>query len=84
MILVHFFSENSINGDIYQDMLSEWLLLQLEEAVPNLILQQDCAPPHCNINVHEFLNKGLLHHLIGCTGFDMSSLATEITRSNAL
>ncbi|GFU37595.1 DUF4817 domain-containing protein [Trichonephila clavipes] len=29
-----FFAEKSINWNIYQDMLSEWLLPQLEEAVP--------------------------------------------------
>ena len=54
-----FLAENSINGDIYQDMLSEWLLPQLEEAVPDFILQQDGAPPRWNINVREFLNECL-------------------------
>ncbi|GFY21750.1 DUF4817 domain-containing protein [Trichonephila clavipes] len=47
----------------------------------------DGAPPHWNKNVREFLNKRLPHRWIGTcwvTGFDMSSLAAEITRSNAL
>ncbi|GFU78490.1 DUF4817 domain-containing protein [Trichonephila clavipes] len=63
-----FFAEKSINGDIYQDMLSEWLLPQLEEAVPYFILQQDGAPPHWNKNAREFLNKRLPHRLIGRAG----------------
>ncbi|GFV88736.1 uncharacterized protein TNCV_3354881 [Trichonephila clavipes] len=49
-------------------MLSEWLLPQLEEAVPDFILQQDGAPPHWNKNVREFLNKRLPHRLIGRAG----------------
>ncbi|GFX86738.1 DUF4817 domain-containing protein [Trichonephila clavipes] len=63
-----FFAEKSINGDLYQDMLSEWLLPQLEESIPDFILQQDGAPPHWNKNVHEFLNVRLPHHWIGRAG----------------
>ncbi|GFU86806.1 hypothetical protein TNCV_1342511 [Trichonephila clavipes] len=57
----HNIAEKSINGDIYQDMHSEWLLPQLEEAVPDFISQQDGAPPHWKKNVREFLNKHLPH-----------------------
>ncbi|KAJ4440216.1 hypothetical protein ANN_08355 [Periplaneta americana] len=32
---------------VYRNILSEWLLPQLEEEVPNYILQQDGAPAHC-------------------------------------
>ncbi|GFX59139.1 DUF4817 domain-containing protein [Trichonephila clavipes] len=63
-----FFAEKSINGDIYRDMLSEWLLPQLEEAVPDFILQQDGAPPHWNKNVREFLNERLAHRWIDRAG----------------
>ncbi|KAJ6658220.1 hypothetical protein lerEdw1_001487 [Lerista edwardsae] len=45
-----FFVENTITGFIYRDMLSEWLLPQLDEAVPDFILQQDGAPPHWHNN----------------------------------
>ncbi|GFW03825.1 DUF4817 domain-containing protein [Trichonephila clavipes] len=64
----HNIAEKSINGDIYQDMLSEWLLPQLEKAVPDFILQQNGAPPHWNKNVREFLNKRLPHRWIGRAG----------------
>ncbi|GFW66476.1 DUF4817 domain-containing protein [Trichonephila clavipes] len=64
VFLVSFFAEKSINGDIYQDMLSEWLLPQLEEAVSDFILQQDGSPPHWNKNAHEFLNERLHHRWI--------------------
>ncbi|GFX86737.1 DUF4817 domain-containing protein [Trichonephila clavipes] len=63
-----FFAENSINGDIYQDMLSEWLLPQLEESIPDFILQQNSALQHWNKNVLEFLNEHLLHRWIGHAG----------------
>ncbi|GFY24195.1 DUF4817 domain-containing protein [Trichonephila clavipes] len=60
--------EKSINGNIYQDMLSEWLLPQLEESVPDFFLQQDGAPPHWNKSVREFLNERLPHSWIGRAG----------------
>ncbi|GFX62853.1 uncharacterized protein TNCV_3351791 [Trichonephila clavipes] len=63
-----FFAEKSINGDIYLDMFSEWLLPQLEEAVPDFILQQDGTPLHWIKNVREFLNERLPHHRIGRAG----------------
>ncbi|GFW23135.1 uncharacterized protein TNCV_3802351 [Trichonephila clavipes] len=47
---------------------SEWLLLQLEEAVPDFNSQQNGAPPHWNKNVREFLNKRLPHRWIGRAG----------------
>lgn len=63
-----FFVEKSINGCIYQDMLSEWLFPQLEEAVPGFILQQDGAPPHWHKNVRQYLNDSLPHRWIGRAG----------------
>ncbi|GFV46414.1 DUF4817 domain-containing protein [Trichonephila clavipes] len=60
--------QKSINRDIYQDMLSEWLLPQLEETVPDFIFQQDGAPPHWNKNAREFLNERLPHRCIGRAG----------------
>ncbi|GFW65150.1 uncharacterized protein TNCV_394161 [Trichonephila clavipes] len=49
-------------------MLSEWLLLELEETVPDFFLQQNGAPPHCNKNVRELLNERLPHRWIGRAG----------------
>ncbi|GFX60064.1 uncharacterized protein TNCV_4557441 [Trichonephila clavipes] len=49
-------------------MLSEWLLPQQEEAVPDFILPKDGGPPHRNKNVCEFLNKRLPHSWIGLAG----------------
>ncbi|GBN02139.1 hypothetical protein AVEN_124770-1 [Araneus ventricosus] len=51
-----FFVEKSTIGYIFQDMLSEWLFPQLEEAVPGFILQFDGAPPHWRNNIRVYLN----------------------------
>jgi transposase len=55
-------------GKIYLDMLSKWLLPQLEEEVPDFILQQDSAPPHWNKHIRDHLNKQLQQRWIGRAG----------------
>jgi hypothetical protein len=51
-----FFAETTVTE--CTDMLSEWMLPQLEE-VPDFILQQDGAPPHWIGHVRDHLNDHL-------------------------
>ncbi|KAJ6662427.1 hypothetical protein lerEdw1_011840 [Lerista edwardsae] len=70
-----------ITGFIYRDMLSEWLLPQLDEAVPDFILQQDGAPPHWHNDVHDYLNNHLPHRWIGHAGSKHVPLLFWLPRS---
>jgi hypothetical protein len=49
-----FFAENTVTGTTCLDMLSEWLLPQLQEHYDDFILQQDRAPPHLHREVRRF------------------------------
>jgi hypothetical protein len=46
------------------------MLPQLEEEVPDFILQQDGAPPHCKGHVRDHLNDHLPQRWIGCAGLN--------------
>lgn len=46
-----FFVENTVTGDSYLDILTLWLLPELEEHSNDFIYQQDGAPPHCHMVV---------------------------------
>ena len=50
-----FFSERTVTDIAFLDMLTEWLLPQLNEDSADLILQMDGAPPHFHRHVREFL-----------------------------
>jgi hypothetical protein len=50
-----FFMESSITGSVYLDMLTEFLIPQLD--VDNVIFQQDGAPPHYHRVVTSFLSE---------------------------
>jgi hypothetical protein len=63
-----FFFATTVTGCTYFDMLSEWLLPQLEEEVPDFILQQDGSPPHWNGHVRDHLNDHLPQRWIGRAG----------------
>jgi hypothetical protein len=66
----HFFSEQTVTGSCYLDILQLWLFPQLNADSRNFIFQQDGAPPHWNNNVRRFLNNELLHRWIGQVGKD--------------
>nr|CAH7733329.1 unnamed protein product [Callosobruchus chinensis] len=63
-----FSAEKTVAGIVYAGMLSEWLMPQLEEKVPNLVFQQDGAPPHWHNSVREYLNEHLPRRWIGRAG----------------
>lgn len=60
-----FFAEATVNGHSYLSMLTEWLMPQIVEDVPNFVFQQDGAPPHFHNDVREYLDENLPHRWIG-------------------
>ena len=63
-----FFAESSISANIYLDMLTHYAVPQLAEFQPNIIFQQDGAPPHWGLRVREFLNEVFPNRWIGRDG----------------
>jgi hypothetical protein len=53
------FFHGSITGQAYHDMLSGWLVPQLQQAgiKDTVVLQLDEAPPHFAVHVRDYLNK---------------------------
>ena len=51
-----FFAEKSIAAQIYLDLLTEYVSPQLEQYQPQVIFQQDGAPPHWGLAVRQLLN----------------------------
>jgi hypothetical protein len=51
--------ENTVTGYSYLDMLTSWLLPQLEEDSNDFIFQQYGAPPHFHMAVRNHLNAHL-------------------------
>ncbi|XP_054716800.1 uncharacterized protein LOC129226226 [Uloborus diversus] len=65
------FAERNINGDVYCDMLEEYVYPQLDdiEAEKGLVyFQQDRAPPHFSLRVRESLDARLGNRWIGREG----------------
>ena len=62
-----FFSEQTVTGIAFLDMLTEWLLekMKLNEDSVDFILQMDGVPPHFHRQVREFLNQHLPQRWIG-------------------
>ena len=64
-----FFSEgNNVTGNLYLEMLQDWLFPQLNEDSEDFIFQQDGAPPHWHSQVRRILNETLPKRWIGRTG----------------
>jgi hypothetical protein len=70
-----FFMENTITGNLCLNMLTLWLLSQLEEDCNNFIFQ-DGALPHFHMAVRNHLEMHLPQRWIGC------ARATDIMWSN--
>uniref|UniRef100_T1JC22 Tc1-like transposase DDE domain-containing protein n=1 Tax=Strigamia maritima TaxID=126957 RepID=T1JC22_STRMM len=41
-----YFAETNVNGDVYLDMLEQYIAPQLQDLQLKVIFQQDGAPPH--------------------------------------
>lgn len=76
-----FFAERTVTGHTYLDMLTEWLMPQLEEDLPNAIFQQDGAPPHYHHHVRKHLNDTRPGCWIGRTGNQDLAMLTWPPRS---
>ena len=76
-----FFAERTVIGQTYLDMLTEWLMPQLEEGISNAIFQQDGAPPHFRHHVREHLNVTRPGRWIGRTGNQDLAMLTWPPRS---
>ena len=63
-----FFTEKSIRAQIYLDVLTEYVLSQLEQYQPQVVLQQDGTPPHWGLEVCKFLNETFLDRWMGHDG----------------
>jgi len=63
-----FFGEGTVNRIIYRDMFELWLMSQLLQDKPNVVLQHDEAPPHIHNEVTTFLNRLLPERCIGRWG----------------
>jgi hypothetical protein len=61
-----FFVENTVTGNSYLDMLTLWLLPQMEEDSDDFIFQQDGALPHFHVAFRNHLN--VLQRWIGRAG----------------
>jgi hypothetical protein len=56
-----------ITGQVYHDMLNEWLEPQLQQAgiKDTVVLQSDGAPPHFALHVRDYLNETFPGRWIG-------------------
>ena len=62
----HFSSdENTVTGITYPDMVSEWLLPQMQQDGDNFTFIQDGAPPHWHNEVRHYLDENLPRRWIG-------------------
>jgi hypothetical protein len=63
-----FFIEPTVIGNIYLDVLEQFAVPQLLPQQPNVIFQQDDAPPHWSLDVRDFLDKTFPQRRIGRDG----------------
>lgn len=63
-----FFAEQTVTGNTYLDMLDQFVVPQLMHLQPNVIFQQDGAPPHWSLIVREFLDTQFPGRWIGRDG----------------
>lgn len=76
-----FFTENTVNGRSYLEMLQTWLFPQLNNNSDDYIYQQDGAPPHWHLDVRGFLNETLPNRWIGRNGTNDLTLCSWPPRS---
>jgi len=61
----YFFPDRTVNGETFRNMLTTWLMPQLEHDSADFVYQLDGAPCHYHRNVRNFLNETLPHRWIG-------------------
>jgi hypothetical protein len=63
-----FFIEPTVTRNIYLDMLEQFAVPQLLPQQPNVIFQQDGAPPHWSLDVRDFLDRTFPQRWVGHDG----------------
>ena len=61
----YFFPDRTVNGETFRNMLTTWLMPQLEHDSADFVYQLDGAPCHYYRNVRNFLYETLPHQWIG-------------------
>jgi len=61
----YFFPDRTVNGEIFRNTPTTWLMPQLEHDSADFVYQLDGAPCHYQRNVRNFLNETLPHRWIG-------------------
>jgi len=79
-----FTHENTVTGITYLDMVSDWLLPQMQQDIENFIFTQDGAPPHWHNGVRLYLDENLPRRLIGRSTVDDLALTCWPPRSPVL
>ena len=81
----HFFShENTVTGITYLDMVSEWLLPQMQQDSENFIFIQDGAPPYWHNGVRHYLDENLPRRWTGRSTVENMALTCWPPRSPTL
>ena len=77
-----FFFEGNVTGDVYLQMLQNWLI---DELIANehedFIYQLDGAPPHWKLTVRAYLNDNLSRRWIERAGGEDNVMSKEPPRS---
>jgi hypothetical protein len=60
-----FFEKATVTGDVFLDMLEQFVYHQAADLQPNIIYQQDGAPPHWSLHVLETLTRTFPDRWIG-------------------
>jgi hypothetical protein len=63
-----FFIEPTVTRNIYLDMLEQFAVPQLLPQQPNVVSQQDGAPPHWSLEVRDFSHRTFPQRWIGRDG----------------
>lgn len=71
--LFFFYQESTITGVVYLDMISQWLVPQLQEDSDDFVRVQDGAPLHWHHYVRDYLDENLPRRWIGRAA-DMNNL----------
>jgi len=63
-----FFAEDTVTSTIYMNMLEGFAFPQIEDLQPDIIFQQDGAPPHWALVVRAVLNENIPGRWVGRDG----------------
>jgi len=61
----YFFPDRTVNGETFRNMLTTWLMPQMEHDSADFVYQLDGAPCHYHRNVRNLINETLPHRWFG-------------------